>query len=148
MARPDETPRTLFLSRLSRNAATSGESRSAAPAQTRTFDNKALAEKWARGLETEIDNGVLVDRRAAERTTLAEILKRYRRDVTPTKRGARDENLRLKAMALRPFAGIRMAAWTSSYLAAYRDDRLKVVFGAAINRGALCRASLHSSLGL
>ena len=111
VARPDETPaRRPVLWRLSRNAATSGESRSAAPAQTRTFDNKALAEKWARGLETEIDNGVLVDRRAAERTTLAEILKRYRRDVTPTKRGARDENLRLKAMALRPFAGIRMAA--------------------------------------
>src|SRR5436309_8073565 len=84
--------------------------RTGLPAQTRTFDSKTDAQQWARSLETEIDNGLLVDRRVAERTTLAEILERYRREVTPTKRGARDENLRLKAMALRPFAGIRMAA--------------------------------------
>jgi len=93
------------------------------PAQTRTFDNKTLAQQWARSVETGIDNGVVVDRRLAERTSLAEILERYRREVTPTKRGAADENLRLKAMALRPFARIRMAALTSSHLATYRDER-------------------------
>ncbi len=54
--------------------------------------------------------------------------------MTPTKRGAADENLRLKALALRPFARIRMAALTSSHLAAYRDERLKVVSGATVNR--------------
>ena len=108
--------------------------RAGVPAQTRSFDNKALAQQWARSVETEIDNGVVVDRRAADRTSLSEILERYRRDVTPTKRGAADENLRLKAMALRPFARIRMAALTSSHLAAYRDERLKVVSGATVNR--------------
>jgi integrase len=54
--------------------------------------------------------------------------------VTPTKRGAADEDARLKAMARHPFAGIRMAALTSSYLAAYRDKRLKAVSGATVNR--------------
>ena len=33
------------------------------PAQTRTFDNEALAQKWARGFEAEIDNGIAVDQR-------------------------------------------------------------------------------------
>ena len=80
--------------------------RTGLPAQTRTFDSK----------------------------TLAEILERYRREVTPTKRGAVDENLRLKAMALRPFARIRMASLTSSHLATYRDERLKLVSGATVNR--------------
>jgi integrase len=108
--------------------------RQGAPAQTRTFESKTAAQRWARGLETELDCGILIDRRPAERTTLSEILEHYRRDVTPTKRGARDENLRLKAMALRPFARIRMAALTSSYLAAYRDERLKRVSGATVNR--------------
>ena len=37
-------------------------------------------------------------------------------------------------MALRPFARIRMAAITSSYLAACRDQRLKIVSGATVNR--------------
>jgi hypothetical protein len=103
--------------------------RQGAPAQTRTLKTRP-SQQWARSIETELDSGIVVDRRPAERTTLAEVLERYRRDVTPTKRGARDENLRLKAMALRPFARIRMAALTGSYLAAYRDQRLKVVAGA------------------
>ena len=105
-----------------------------APEQTRTFDNKALAERWARSVDTQIDDGILVDRRAADRTSLAQVLERYRLEVTPTKRGAQDENLRLRAMALRPFARIRMSALTSSYLAVYRDERLKVVSGATVNR--------------
>jgi integrase len=37
-------------------------------------------------------------------------------------------------MAQRPFAHIRMSALTSSLLAAYRDERLKVVSGATVNR--------------
>jgi integrase len=108
--------------------------RAGLPAQTRTFDNRTRAQQWARGVESDIDKGIVVDRRTAARTSLAEILERYRREVTPTKRGAADESLRLKAMAQRPFARIRMSALTSSHLAAYRDERLKVVSGATVNR--------------
>src|SRR5271166_2451297 len=108
--------------------------RAGLPAHTRTFDTKPRAQRWARGVEAEMDQGITVDRRIADRTSLAEILDRYRREVTPTKRGAVDENLRLKAMALRPFARIRMSALTSSHLAAYRDERLKVLSGATFNR--------------
>jgi hypothetical protein len=99
--------------------------RAGLPAQTRTFDSKTLAQQWARGVESEIDKGIVVDRRVAQRLSLAEILERYRHEVTPSKRGAADENLRLKAMAQRPFARIRTSALTSSHLAAYRDERLK-----------------------
>ena len=108
--------------------------RTGLPSQTRTFDNRTQAQQWARGVESEIDKGIVVDRRVAQRLSLAEILERYRREVTPTKRGAADENLRLKAMAQRPFARIKMSALTSSQLAAYRDERLKVVSGATVNR--------------
>jgi integrase len=108
--------------------------RTGLPAQTRTFDSKTDAQQWARGVESEIDKGIVVDRRVAQRLSLAELLERYRREVTPTKRGSADENLRLKAMAQRPFARIRMSALTSSHLAAYRDERLKVVSGATVNR--------------
>jgi len=107
--------------------------RAGLPAQTRTFDSKTLAQQWARSVESDIDTGIVVDRRTAARTSLAEILERYRREVTPTKRGAADENLRLEAMAQRPFARIRMSTLTSSHLAAYRDERLNVS-GATVNR--------------
>lgn len=108
--------------------------RSGAPEQTRTFNSKKLALQWARSVENGIDQGLIVDRRVSERTSLGEILERYRREVTPAKRGARDEDLRLRAMARRPLARITMAALTSSRLAAYRDERLRVVCGATVNR--------------
>jgi len=79
------------LWRQSRSAASSGGAKSVAtapPAQTRTFDNKTIAQQWARSPETELDSGIGIDRRPAERTTRAEILEHYRRDVTPAKRGA------------------------------------------------------------
>jgi integrase len=103
-------------------------------AQTKTFDNRTHAQQWARSVESDLDKGIVVDRRTAQRLSLADVLERYRREVTPTKRGSLDENLRLKAMAQRPFARIRMSALTSSHLAAYRDERLKVVSGATVNR--------------
>ena len=108
--------------------------RAGLPAQTKTFDNRTHAQQWARSVESDLDKGIVVDRRTAQRLSLAEVLERYRREVTPTKRGSLDENLRLKAMAQRPFARIRMSALTSSLLAAYRDERLKVVSGATVNR--------------
>ncbi len=108
--------------------------RTGLPAQTRSFDSKSLAQRWARGVEAEMDQGITVDRRIAERTTLADVLDRYRREVTPSKRGARDENLRLKAMAQRPFTRIRMSLLTSSHIAAYRDQRLKLVSGSTVTR--------------
>lgn len=108
--------------------------RAGLPAQTRTFDNRTKAQQWARGVESDLDKGITVDLRTAQRTCLADILERYRREVTISKRGAADESLRLKAMAQRPFARIRMSALTSSHLAAYRDDRLKEVSGATVIR--------------
>jgi integrase len=108
--------------------------RAGLPAQTKTFNNRTHAQQWARSVESDLDKGIVVDRRTAQRLSLAEVLERYRREVTPTKRGSADENLRLKAMAQRPFARIRMSALTSSQLAAYRDERLKVVSGATVNR--------------
>ena len=103
-------------------------------AQTKTFDNRTHAQQWARSVESDLDKGIVVDRRTAQRLSLAEVLERYRLEVTPTKPGSLDENLRLKAMAQRPFARIRMSALTSSLLAAYRDERLKLVSGATVNR--------------
>ncbi len=38
--------------------------------QSDTFRTKALAERWARQIENEMDRGIFVDRSAAERTTL------------------------------------------------------------------------------
>jgi hypothetical protein len=57
------------------------------PSLTKTFVQRSDAEKWARSVESEMDRGVFHDRTEAEATTLAEALERYRREITPDKKG-------------------------------------------------------------
>lgn len=105
------------------------------PAQSRTFSYKEDAERWVRALERELETTGFVDRREAERNSLSEVLLRYQREVTPLKRSASMEavkiNVLLKDEAL---SKVKISAVTSSVVAAWRDRRLRVVTGATVNR--------------
>lgn len=104
------------------------------PVQTRSFDTKATAERWARDVENEMDKGIFIDRTESEKNTLRDVLSRYHDEVTPLKRGASAEAPRLRALMLRPIAEIKIAALSSTHLAKFRDDRLKEVAGATVNK--------------
>lgn len=104
------------------------------PEQNRTFDSKALAEAWARSVEAEMDRGLFVDRTEAEKNLLADVIDRYIREVTPSKRGAGPEEARLKALKKRPIAQMKMSALSSSHIARYRDDRLRIVSSGTVNK--------------
>lgn len=82
-------------------------------AQSRTFATKALAERWARETEVAIEAG---------RTTLGELLQRYRREITPTKKSSRPEELKLAALIAHPLARLAVGAVRSSDVAALRDE--------------------------
>lgn len=97
------------------------------PEQTRTFPTRALAEAWARSIETRVDAGEVLLTREAARTTLAEALDRYDREITPAKRGARQEVRRIEAWKARSIALKPMAAIRGADVAAFRDDRLRQV---------------------
>src|SRR3954468_1349658 len=67
--------------------------------RARSFDKRSDAERWARDLEAEVDrSGWVADTRLAERTTLGELLARYRDEVSPTKRSAESERARLNGI--------------------------------------------------
>lgn len=100
------------------------------PEQTRTFDTKAQAEAWARVVESEMDRGIFVDRTEAERTTLHEALERYLREVTPHKKGAKQEATRIKALLQRPLTQFFLANIRGADIAAYRDARAQEGVGA------------------
>lgn len=97
------------------------------PNQTRSFDTKAQAQRWSRDLERDMDRGFFVDRTEFEKNSRRDLIERYVREVTPTKRGAGPESSRLNAMMLRPIGEINVAALSSKHIAAYRDQRLKQV---------------------
>jgi integrase len=104
------------------------------PAQSKSFNTRADAEKWSRAVEREIDLGIYVVRSAAERSTVGDIIKRYFEEVTPTKRGCVLEEIRLNALRRRSISKISLAALSAKHMAAYRDERLKTVSPVTVNR--------------
>lgn len=64
--------------------------------QFATFRTKAAAERWARQIETGVDDGRPTHAADARRMTLGDALARYARDVTPKKRGSTRELQRVK----------------------------------------------------
>ena len=95
--------------------------------QSRTFAKKADAEAWARKLESEIERGVWRDTDEAERTTLAEALERYEREVTPRKKGAEQEAYRVRALRRLPLARRTLARIRGADIAAFRDAELELL---------------------
>ena len=97
--------------------------RNGLPPQYKTFETHADARRWAERLEGRIASDDFVDLTEAKRTTLGEALERYLAEVTPGKKGAKQETNRIKAwlrdsLADRPLASIR-----SMDISAWRNER-------------------------
>jgi integrase len=104
------------------------------PDQTKTFESKADAEKWARSVESDIDKGQFVNVSEAQRTTLGDLIARYLVEVTPLMKGATEDTIRLKAIMRKPIARWSMANLSAARIAAFRDERLKEVSGGTVIR--------------
>jgi len=96
------------------------------PPQYRTFDSRSEAEAWARVLESEMDRGIFVSRAESERTTLAEALKRYEREISAAKAHPAQDNQRIRHWLRQPLAHHFLANLRGADFARYRDDRLAV----------------------
>jgi integrase len=101
---------------------------------TKTFFNKVDVERWAKQIEVEIQKGSYTNLVQAERTTFAEIIERYIAEVLPTIRGGKADYIRLKALARRPIAKLKIVALTPQKIAQHRDERLKEIAPATVIR--------------
>ncbi|HNI09092.1 MAG TPA: site-specific integrase, partial [Thiobacillaceae bacterium] len=95
------------------------------PDQAKTFLTRADAERWARQTETEIERGIFIDRKPAETTTLETLINRYRVSVTPQKKGAEIEAIRLRKWAADPLSKRALVAVKAVDLALWRDQRIR-----------------------
>lgn len=68
------------------------------------------------------------------RHTLAEILVRYGEAITPMKRGSGPEKYRIKTLLAHRIARCTLDRLTSSEVASYRDDRLRMVSEPTVRR--------------
>lgn len=103
--------------------------------RSKSFDSKSDAERWARSLEAEVDRcGALPDTRPAENTTLAQILMRYRDEISLKKRSAVSERARIGGILRRAICHRTLVLLSTADLATYRDERLKIVAPATVLR--------------
>lgn len=73
------------------------------PHLTETFSTKTRAEAWAKRMEVAIQDGHAVSTEG-QRTTLGEALERYKREITPSKKGWKREQDRVEVWKKHPLA--------------------------------------------
>ncbi len=73
-----------------------------------------------------MDRGVFVSRAEAERTTLAEALKRYEREISVGKAHPAQDYQRIRHWLRQPLAHHFLANLRGADFAKYRDDRLAI----------------------
>jgi integrase len=104
------------------------------PEQSKTFVTKVEAEAWARDIESKIDQGIFIDRSALEKTRLLDILDRYEKEITPTKKGKVQEKSKLKILKNSKLSGMFLAAIQPKDIVSYRNERSKEVAAATVGR--------------
>lgn len=104
------------------------------PTQSKTFDLKKDAERWARHQERLLDAGEWTDRSEIQQTTLRDLLDRYEKEVTPKKRGAAKEVLRIVVIKRSKLVEYAIGSINGRMIAEYRDKRLEAVSGSTVHR--------------
>lgn len=99
--------------------------------RAQTFETKGAARAWAHQLEAEIMAGV---RGEIPNLTFADALKRYNREVSAKKKGARWESVRLGALERDRIAAVRLRHFGPPHVAEWRERRLQAVSGASVRR--------------
>ncbi|MEW6594144.1 MAG: site-specific integrase [Thermodesulfobacteriota bacterium] len=93
-------------------------------AQTDTFGTRKDAEAWAKKVESEMDQGLFVSSKEAQRTTLGEALERYATEVSAAKKSVDMELCRIRKWREHPLALRSLASLRGMDFAKYRDERL------------------------
>ncbi len=94
----------------------------------KSFDSKLEAEKWARELEAQVDRfGAAPDTKILESTTLGQLLERYQREISPSKRGSVQEIQRLDVLRRHDLAYRTMIGLSQQDITSFRDERLQSV---------------------
>lgn len=106
--------------------------------KAKSFNTKREAQDWANRQEFLIVDGAA----NASKQPLRELFERYAREVSPHKRGARWEVIRLKRFAQDRLADIRLDALRPSDFADWRDRRLLEVAPGSVNREMVLMSSV------
>ena len=95
------------------------------PTITKTFAKLQDAKEWGRHQERQADRGELgPDRKVLETITLADLVRRYKDDVLPSKKGGSVEAIMLTAFLRHAICKKRLSDLTVTDFGKFRDDKL------------------------
>ena len=106
------------------------------PVQTKTFANKARAQKWAIQVESQMDTKAFISTKLAENTTFKEICDRYIDEVVLTKKSAAGMTRSIRSIC-NHIGDYTVASITPEILVNYRNERLKSVVGHTVRKDLL-----------
>ncbi len=104
------------------------------PHLSKTFDRQADAKEWAKQKEGEIASRQFVDHRLADKTTLADILRRYDSDHQSHRPEGHPDRTRLRMLCRQRIAQSALSVLKPSDFATYRQERLKTVKGSTVRK--------------
>lgn len=102
------------------------------PTQTKCFTLKSAAEQWARQTELEMTDGKYI---TVSKKSVKSLFEKFRDEVCPERKGCRWEVVRINAF-IRDIDWMKLPVnkMSDEVLTKWKDDRLKKVSGATVNR--------------
>lgn len=100
------------------------------PAQTKTFATKEEAEVWAAEVELSQKKGTFRCTKEAQRTTVADALRRYMKEITPHKKGAKEEAGKINRLLQEPFTQLGMTELSGFVLKNWAENQDKKGYAA------------------
>ena len=91
---------------------------------SQTFETYEEARAWREVTVGQVTGRTYVDRDREIRTTLRDVLARYREEVTPANKGHRQERARLLAWESEPWAALPIASVTPEHVVGWRARRI------------------------
>lgn len=109
--------------------------------QTKSFIHKETAAKWARDVEVTLER----EEQPGGLKLVSDAIGKYLKEVTPKKKGARWERVRLTKFLTYPICNKRLSSVKPSDFSEWRDNRLKEISSASVRRELVLWSSLFST---
>ena len=95
---------------------------------TQTFDSKASALKWSQRVESEPER-FLSEQLSGDHhlETFGDLIRKYKKEITPQKKGQNPEKYRLRILQRSPLSGVSLDNLKPYHITRFREDRLKEV---------------------
>jgi len=92
-----------------------------------------MAEAWARTVETNIEQGIVNPNAVFKDTAVNDLLDRYKKEITPRKKGSKQEESKLDLLKSE-FQGLNLSALTVERVVQFADKRLRAVKSDTVRR--------------